>query len=79
MAALCCPTQTLAVYRPRKPEKTALFQVIKKNYLTWCKNRENLENPVPHYIDKVFQNIWGAEFWQKALPVPIVMGVPRIF
>lgn len=63
MASLCCPKQTL--YRPRKPEKTPLFQVIKKNYLHWHKNREKLETPVPHYIENVFQKYLGCGILAK--------------
>ena len=79
MATLCCPTQTLAVYRPRKPEKTALFQVIKKNYLPWRKNRENLENPVPHYIDKVFQKYLGCGILAKGFACAHCDGCSKDF
>ncbi len=65
MTALSCPKQILAVYRPRKPEKTALFQVIKKNYLPWRKNRAKLETPVPNYIENVFQKYLGCGILAK--------------
>lgn len=65
MATLSCPKQSLAVYRPRRPEKTPLFQVIKKNFLPWHKTHENEENPVPHYIAKVFQKYLGCGILAK--------------
>lgn len=52
MSTICCPKKTQAVYRPRKPEKTVLFDVIKKHYATWHKNAKD---PVPKYIDKEFR------------------------
>jgi hypothetical protein len=55
MTALSCPKQSQAVYRPRKPEKTPLFEVVKKHYTTWHKECEKNNDPVPHYIDKTFQ------------------------
>ena len=65
MAALSCPKQSLAVYRPRKPEKTPLFQVIKKNFLPWHKQRDDLGNPVPHYIENAFQKYLGCGILAK--------------
>ena len=65
MATLSCPKQSLAAYRPRRPEKTPLFQVIKKNFIPWRKARENKENPVPHYIEKVFQKYLGCGILAK--------------
>jgi hypothetical protein len=53
MATLSCPRQSLAVYRPRRPEKTVLFQVIKKYYNTWYKNSKD---PIPYYVDKAFRS-----------------------
>jgi putative transposase/transposase-like zinc-binding protein len=53
MATLSCPKKTQAIYRPRRPEKTVLFEVVKKHYKTW---HRNAENSVPHYVDKEFTN-----------------------
>jgi hypothetical protein len=53
MVSLSCPKQSPAVYRPRRPEKTVLFEVIKKYYNTWCRNSKD---PIPKYIDKVFRS-----------------------
>ena len=53
MATLSCPKQSLTVYRPRRPEKTVLFEVIRKNYNAWCKNSKD---PIPKYIDKAFRS-----------------------
>jgi hypothetical protein len=40
------------LYRPRRPEKTVLFGVIKKHYRTW---RKNLKFPLPGYVQKTFE------------------------
>src|SRR5262249_16126373 len=47
-----CPKLSNIIYRPRKPEKTALFEVIKKHYRTWG---QQTEKPVPKYVEKTFQ------------------------
>jgi len=47
-----CPKQSQVVYRPRRPEKTVLFKVVKKHYKTWV---NNLGKPVPYHVDKVFK------------------------
>ena len=52
MSTICCPKKSQAVYRPRKPEKTVLFELIKKNYKTWHKNSGI---PVPKYVENEFQ------------------------
>src|SRR5207253_10555962 len=51
-----------SVYRPRWPEKTVLFSVVKKHYTTWHKNAEN---PVPQYIDKEFKSYLGCGILAK--------------
>ncbi len=51
MSSICCPKKSEVIYRPRKPEKTVLFDVIKRHYKTWYKNSEN---PIPKYIDREF-------------------------
>lgn len=40
MTALNCQKKSPAVYKPRRPEKTVLFQVIKEYYKTWTKKSE---------------------------------------
>jgi len=57
MSSICCPKKSLVVYRPRRPEKTVLFDVIKKHYITWHKNSKE---PVPKYVDKEFQKYLGC-------------------
>jgi hypothetical protein len=52
MATLSCSKKSQVIYRPRQPEKTVLFAVVKKHYKTWHKN---VEGPVPGYIDREFQ------------------------
>ena len=79
MASLSCPKQSQTVYRPRRPEKTPLFQVIKKNYLPWRKNRETNENPVPHYIEKVFQKYLGCGILAKGFACAHCDGCSKDF
>lgn len=62
MATLSCPKKSQSVYRPRRPEKTVLFEVIKKHYKTWHKNAEN---PVPQYVDKEFHGYLGCGILAK--------------
>ena len=57
MATLTCSKKTLAVYRPRRPEKTVLFEVIKKNYNTWSKNAKD---PIPKHVDITFKKYLGC-------------------
>ena len=51
MTTVSCPKQSQLVYRPRKPERTALFQVIKKHFNTWYSNSEN---PIPGYVSMMY-------------------------
>lgn len=62
MSSLSCPKKSQAVYRSRKPEKTVLFEIIKKHYKTWHKN---LETTVPKYIDSTFENYLGCGILAK--------------
>ncbi len=57
MPALSCPKNSQSLYRPRRPEKTVLFEIVKKHYKTWHKNAQN---PVLQYIDKEFTNYLGC-------------------
>lgn len=54
MTSISCPKKSQAVYRPRRPEKTPLFQVIKKHFNTWYKQSTEHDKPVPCYIPKAF-------------------------
>ena len=56
MTHLSCPKKSQAVYRPRRPEKTVLFQVIKKYYKTWAKKSENCDKKIPFYVHKEFKS-----------------------
>ena len=78
MTSLTC-TKQQTVYRSRHPEKTALFCVIKKNYLPWRKNRENLEAPVPRYIEKVFQKYLGCGILAKGFACAHCDGCSKDF
>src|SRR5262245_34737702 len=51
MTTLSCPKKSQVVYRPRRPERSVLFEVIKKHYNTWHKNADK---PVPQYVEKAF-------------------------
>ena len=62
MSTICCLKKTQAVYRPRQPEKTVLFDLIKKHYATW---RKNSKDPVPKHIDKEFQKYLGCGILAK--------------
>ena len=62
MATLNCSKKSQSVYRQRRPEKTVLFEVVKKHYKTWHKN---VENPVPKYVEKEFQSYLGCGILAK--------------
>ena len=56
MSSFCsCKSQT--VYKPRRPEKTVLFEVIKKYFNTWSRNSQE---PIPQYIENEFKNYLGC-------------------
>lgn len=65
LATLSCPKKSQAVYRPRRPEKTVLFEVIKRHHATWHKEHEKTEGPVPYYIFKEFQKYLGCGILAK--------------
>jgi hypothetical protein len=73
---LSCPKQSQVVFRPRRPEKTVLFQVIKKHYNTWCKSAEP---PVPNYIDKEFKNYLGCGILAKGFACAHCEGCHKDF
>jgi hypothetical protein len=53
MASLTCPKISPAVYKPRRPEKTVFFQVVKKYYTTWPKN---LKKPIVRFHFMYIEN-----------------------
>lgn len=61
MASLSCPKQTLAVYRPRRPDKTVLYEVTKRHYTTWHKQHETM----PYHISNAFQKYFGCGILAK--------------
>ena len=65
MASLSCPKQSQAVYRPRRPEKTVLYEVTKRHYATWYKNYEHTNHHVPHHISNAFQKYFGCGILAK--------------
>ena len=76
MSSLCCPKKSQTIYRPRKPEKTVLFGVIKKHYKTWHKNSEE---PVPNYIDKQFEKYLGCGILAKGFACAYCDGCNKDF
>lgn len=61
MASFTCPKQSLAVYRPRRPDKTVLYEVTKRHYTTWHKHHET----IPHHISNAFQKYFGCGILAK--------------
>ena len=62
MSSLYCPKKSQVVYRQRRPEKTVLFEVIKKYYKTWYKHSKE---PILKYVDKEFNNYLGCGILAK--------------
>ncbi len=56
MAALTCPKTSPAIYKPRRPEKTVLYEVIRKHYKTWVKQSEKSDKKIPFYVHKEFKS-----------------------
>ena len=48
------------MYRLRRPEKTVLFETIKRHQATWYKEHESAKGPVPRYIFNEFQKYLGC-------------------
>ena len=61
MASLSCPKQSQRVYRPRRPEKTVLYEVAKRHYTTWHKQHEM----VPYHVSNAFQKYLGCGILAK--------------
>ena len=53
MTTFACPKASLKVYKPRRPEKTVLFDVIRKHYKTWVKKADE---SIPSYVHKEFKS-----------------------
>ena len=71
-----CPKQNQMVYRPRKPEKTVLFEIIKKHYNTWYKRSEN---PIPQYKDREFKKYLGCGILAKGFAFARCEGCKKDF
>ena len=56
MPALSCPKISPFVYKPRRPEKTVFFQVVKKYYKTWVKKSEKEGKKIPFHVHREFRN-----------------------
>jgi hypothetical protein len=73
MSAICCPK--VSVYKPRKPEKTVFFQVIKKYYKTWVKKlNKMIKGFLPMFIGN-FKALSNVGFSLTVLLAPIVRPV----
>ncbi|MFI5343627.1 MAG: transposase zinc-binding domain-containing protein [Chlamydiales bacterium] len=57
MRSATCSKQSQMIYRPRRPEKTVLFGLIKKHYRTW---KNNLKHPLSRYVEKTFEKYLGC-------------------
>jgi hypothetical protein len=76
MSSLSCPKASLTVYRPRKPEKTVLFGVIKKYFTTWSKKSEEL---FLFSLRKNLKNIFNAVSWHMVSLMRIAKIASMIF
>jgi hypothetical protein len=76
MTTVSCPKKSQFEYKPRRPEKTALFQVIKKHFNTWCRRSEN---PIPGYISKEFNNFLGCGILAKGFACAHCEGCNKDF
>jgi Putative transposase/Transposase zinc-binding domain len=76
MTAMINCTKKIQIYRPRRPEKTVLFQVIKKHYKTWNKNAKD---PIPSYIDKEFKKYLGCGILAKGFACAHCEGCNKDF
>ena len=62
MSTVSCHKKSQREYKPRRPERTPLFQVIKKHFNTWFNNSKN---PVPGYVSKEFKSYLGCGILAK--------------
>ncbi len=76
MTTVCCSKKSHTVYRPRRPEKTTLFQVVKKHYSTWNRNSKE---PVPRYVDNEFQKYLGCGILAKGFACAHCDGCQKDF
>jgi len=75
MATLSCPKK-IQVYRPRRPEKTVLFQVVKKHYTTM---RKRASTPIPAHADRIFQKYLGCGILAKGFACAHCEGCKKDF
>ena len=76
MTTVCCSKKSHTVYRPRRPEKTTLFQVVKKHYSTWNRNSKE---PVSRYVDNEFQKYLGYGILAKGFACAHCDGCQKDF
>lgn len=76
MTTVCCSKKSHTVYRPRRPEKTTLFEVVKKHYSTWNRNSKE---PVPRYVDNEFHKYLGCGILAKGFACAHCDGCQKDF
>ncbi len=79
MVSLSCPKLSQAVYRPRRSEKTPLYELVKKHYTTWHRERCRSETEVPNYICKAFQKYLGCGILAKGFACAHCEGCNKDF
>ena len=52
---LSCPKLSPSVYKPRRPQKTVFYQVVKKSYKTWVKNLKVMVRRSPSLFIESFK------------------------
>jgi hypothetical protein len=76
MTTVCWSKKSHTVYRPRRPEKTTLFEVVKKHYSTWNRNSKE---PIPRYVDNEFQKYLGCGILAKGFAYAHCDGCQKDF
>ena len=79
MTTLSCHKQSQTVYRPRNPEKTPLFDAIKKHYTNWRKEHEKNNGSFPHYIENTFKQYLGCGILAKGFACAHCEGCHKDF
>jgi hypothetical protein len=76
MSTVSCHKKSQREYKPRSPERTVLFQLIKKHFNTWYNNSKN---PVPGYVSKEFNSFLGCGILAKGFACAHCEGCNKDF
>ena len=76
MSTVSCHKKSQREYKPRRPERTVLFQLIKKHFNTWYNNSKN---PVPGYVSKEFKSYLGCGILAKGFACAHCEGCNKDF